>query len=75
MLISNLHLDVQQPSPKGGMVVLETENFDVAIAELKAAGVSFDVESFETPVCRMAIIRDPDSNRLCVHKRRSHAAP
>ena len=57
------------PSPDGCMVALEVEDFDAAIAHLRANGVKFRVEPFPTPVCRMAMILDPDGNTLCIHKR------
>jgi predicted enzyme related to lactoylglutathione lyase len=28
------------------------------------------MEPFETPVCRMAFILDPDGNALCIHQRK-----
>lgn len=59
-----------KPSPMGAAAALEVEDFDVAIADLKAAGVQFIAEPFETPVCRMAIIQDPDGNSITVHKRK-----
>ena len=58
-----------QPRPDGGCVGLEMEDFDCAIAELRAKDVKFKMEPFPTPVCRMAIISDPDGNTLCIHKR------
>jgi predicted enzyme related to lactoylglutathione lyase len=58
-----------KPSPDGCTVGLEVEDFDAAIAHLKAAGVKFRIEPFPTPVCRMAMISDPDGNTLCIHKR------
>src|SRR5215510_6431902 len=42
-----------------------------AYEELKQRGVQFDMEKFETPVCWMAQFRDPDGNKLVVHKRKS----
>ena len=57
------------PNPDGGSVGLEVEDFDAAIAELRAAGVKFRVEPFPTPVCQMAVISDPDGNSLLIHKR------
>jgi len=60
-----------KPSPGGGAVGLEVEDFDAAIRKLKADGVTFVMEPFETPVCRMAIISDPDGNSLLIHKRKS----
>lgn len=58
-----------QPSPFGGQVVLEVEDFDAAIAHLRAHGVTFVMEPFESPMCRAAIIADPDGNKLGIHKR------
>ena len=49
-------------------VALELDNLDDAVAELKKAGVEFFWEPFESPVCRMALILDPDGNRIGFHK-------
>lgn len=57
-------------SQDGGIVALEVENFDSAIAELKKAGAKFRVEPMESPVCHMAIVHDPDGNCVCIHKRK-----
>jgi len=57
------------PSADGPSVGLEVEEFDSAIAELKARSIPFDVEAMETPVCRMTIVSDPDGNSICIHKR------
>jgi predicted enzyme related to lactoylglutathione lyase len=59
-----------KPSPDGGGVALEVENFDTAIAELKKAGAKFRVEPMESPVCHMAVVFDPDGNSVCIHKRK-----
>jgi predicted enzyme related to lactoylglutathione lyase len=47
----------------------EVVDFDAAISELKAKQIPFDLEPTETPVCWMAVIADPDGNKLTVHKR------
>jgi len=54
----------------GGCIGLEVENFDEAIERLRTHNVSMK-ESFETPVCNMAIVADPDGNSLIIHKRKS----
>jgi len=59
-----------KPTSSGCSVGLEVEDFDAAIAELKKSGVTFHMEPFETPVCRMAFVLDPDGNALCIHKRK-----
>ena len=58
-----------KPSPDGCTVALEVEDFDAAIAHLRAHQTPFRVEPFPTPVCRMAMVTDPDGNTLCIHKR------
>ena len=58
-----------KPSPDGCSAALEVEDFDAAIAHLKARQVKFRIEPTATPVCRMAMIFDPDGNCLCIHKR------
>jgi hypothetical protein len=35
----------------GPAIAFEVENFETAVAELKAAGVPFAMEPLETPVC------------------------
>jgi predicted enzyme related to lactoylglutathione lyase len=59
-----------KPSPDGGGVALEVENFDSAVAELKSAGAKFRVEPTSSPVCHMAVVFDPDGNSICIHKRK-----
>lgn len=60
-----------KPSPDGGGIALEVEDFDASIAWLKEKGVKFYFEPTESPVCRMALVSDPDGNSLCIHKRNS----
>jgi catechol 2,3-dioxygenase-like lactoylglutathione lyase family enzyme len=60
------------PSPDGANAGLEVEDFDSAIAELKTNNIRFDLEAMETPVCRMAVIADPDGNKITIHKRHAH---
>jgi len=60
-----------QPSRDGTTVAFEVDDIDSAIAKLKERGVQFDMEKMETPVCWMAQFRDPDGNKLVVHKRKS----
>jgi predicted enzyme related to lactoylglutathione lyase len=58
-----------KPSPDGCTAALEVEDFDAAMAHLRANKVNFRMEPFQGPVCRMAMIFDPDGNTLCIHKR------
>ena len=57
------------PRADGCSVGLEVEDFDAAIAHLKANNVKFKMEPFPTPVCQMAFIYDTEGNLICIHKR------
>jgi predicted enzyme related to lactoylglutathione lyase len=61
---------IWKPSPDGGMVAFEVDNFDETIADLKKTGTLFTMEPTETPVCHIAIVRDPDNNAVMIHKRK-----
>ena len=60
-----------RPSDQGTGAALEVENFDEAIKRLKNQGVPFAAEPFETPCCHMAVVQDPDGNKLIIHKLKS----
>jgi predicted enzyme related to lactoylglutathione lyase len=60
--------DHWRPSDQGTGTALEVENFDEAIRRLKDRHVPFAAEPFETPCCRMAVVQDPDGNKLMIHK-------
>jgi predicted enzyme related to lactoylglutathione lyase len=59
-----------KPSPGGGCVGLEVDDFDSAIQRIKQHGRTLYMEPIETPVCRMAIVADPDGNSLTIHQRK-----
>lgn len=60
-----------KPSSDGPSIALEVEDFDAAVAELKKIGTRFTVEPTPSPVCRLAVVLDPDGNSLAIHKRNS----
>ena len=60
-----------KPSRDGTTVAFEVDDFDKTYAKLKDRGIQFDIEKSETPVCWMAQFRDPDENKLVIHKRKS----
>ena|SRR5206468_5840513 len=55
-----------KPSNEGTSVALEVENLEEAIAELERRKIAYG--KVDSPVCRMAIIEDPDGNKLIIHK-------
>ncbi len=60
-----------KPSPDGCSVALEVEDFDAAVAQLRANNVKFRIDPMTTPVCQMTMFFDPDGNCVCIHKRKA----
>jgi predicted enzyme related to lactoylglutathione lyase len=50
-------------------IAFEVDDFEATISALRQAGAPFRGEPFDTPVCRMAIVADPDGNDLIIHRR------
>ena len=59
------------PSEQGTSAALEVENFEQTVNELRRRGVRFAAEPFETPCCHVAVVQDPDGNKLIIHKLKS----
>ncbi len=55
-----------KPSDQGTSAAFEVESLEDAIARLEERKVPF--HKFDSPVCRMAAIQDPDGNKLVIHK-------
>ena len=52
----------------GGTIAFEVDDLPATIADLKEKGVTFAAEHIDSPVCRMAIVNDPDGNAIILHK-------
>lgn len=61
------------PSEQGTGVALEVEDFEAAITKLRVAVIRFAWEPFETPCCHMAIVQDPDGNKIIIHKLKTNS--
>jgi predicted enzyme related to lactoylglutathione lyase len=61
--------DVWKPSSEGTCVAFEVDNLDAEILRLKSKGVPVQMEATTTPICRFAIVNDPDGNKVLLHKR------
>jgi catechol 2,3-dioxygenase-like lactoylglutathione lyase family enzyme len=57
-------------SPDGMSVTFEVDDFEGAVRHLRDHGVTFFLGPTETKVCHWAAFRDPDGNRLVIHKRK-----
>jgi predicted enzyme related to lactoylglutathione lyase len=60
--------DQWKPSEDGTSVAIEVEDFEAAMKSLKEAKATFAAEGIESPVCRMAVVQDPDGNKIIIHK-------
>ena len=63
--------DQWKPSKDGPSVALEVEDFGAAVEALKKHHIEFIIGPMETPVCHMATFRDPDGNKLTIHRRKT----
>lgn len=59
-----------QPNPNGGGACLEVADLDRAVAHLKENGVRLVMDIQDFPICRLAIVADPDGNSLALHQRK-----
>ena len=55
------------PSPAG--IAIRVPDVAAARESLEAKGVQFDGEIVDTGVCHFAFFKDPDGNRLMLHRR------
>ena len=58
------------PGKSGATVAFEVDDFDGFIKKLKAEKVPFVMEPYESPVCHMLLVSDPDGNQMMIHKRK-----
>ena len=58
------------PHPAGTAAAFEVDDFDGYVAKLRDSGIKFVWETQETPICRMAVVADPDENWVVIHQRK-----
>lgn len=59
------------PSDQGTAVAFEVDDLDAMVEKVKSSGGRFFLEKTESPVCWMAIVHDPDGNKVVLHTRKS----
>ncbi len=67
--ISNMSGEQWKPSKDGPSAALEVDSFEETLLRLRESNTHFQVETIESPICRMAIVSDPDGNSIAIHKR------
>ena len=56
-------------SPNHSGFALRVADVADARRRLEEQGVQFDMDTFDTGVCHMALMRDPDGNQIILHRR------
>jgi predicted enzyme related to lactoylglutathione lyase len=63
--------DAWKPSAEGTCIAFEVDDVDADLARLKSRNVKLHLEATDSPVCRFAIVLDPDGNKIMIHKRKA----
>lgn len=66
--ITTMAEGISPSSNSGGSIAFEVEDLAKLIKDLKAKGVKFKLDAFETPVCKMAVVIDSEGNALTLHQ-------
>ena len=66
--LTTLAEGVKPSADAGGSVAFEVDDLDQLVSQLKSAGVTFKVDTFSSPVCRIAIILDSEGNAVTLHQ-------
>jgi predicted enzyme related to lactoylglutathione lyase len=67
--ITTMVKDSVSPSASaGGSIAFEVENVDALTDRLRSRGVAVKFGPIQTPVCRMAVVLDPEGNALTLHQ-------
>ncbi len=62
--------DTYKPSEDGAVIAFEVDDLAAMVANLKAKNVPFKLDAQDFPTCGMAIVQDPDKNRVLIHKKK-----
>jgi predicted enzyme related to lactoylglutathione lyase len=57
-----------------GVVALAVDSVGEAVEELRGKGVKIAMDTIESPVCWMAVVEDPDGNKILLHQRKDGTA-
>lgn len=58
-----------QAGARGAVIAFEVDDLDKTMSELKAKHVTVKRDTTASPVCRFAVVADPDGNDVIIHKR------
>lgn len=58
---------IKPSAAAGGSIAFEVDDVDALVAKLKRNKTKVKLAPFSTPVCRMAVVLDPDGNAVGIH--------
>ena len=67
--ITTMNTD-HQPGTRGALAAFEVEDLDFVVERMRFLGIPLVKDMQTTPVCRFAVIQDPDGNELVLHQRK-----
>jgi len=73
-LALTVHSGAAPGGKEGGTIAFEVSDLDKLIADLKAKDVAFLATDIQSPVCRMAMLKDSEGNRIVLHQLKSKKA-
>lgn len=65
--ITTMAEDVAPSANSGGSIAFEVDDVDAMVNKLRGKKAVIKMEPFSTPVCRMAVILDPEGNAISIH--------
>ncbi len=65
--ITTMAEDVSPSANAGGSIAFEVDDVDALVNKLRIKNVAIKTEPFSTPVCRMAVVLDPEGNAVNIH--------
>ena len=74
LALSDMMPQFKPNASEGGTIALEVENVESLMSTLKEKNVEILMDTFESPVCKMASIRDSEGNGVILHQVHSHSA-
>lgn len=63
-----------RPGTVGALIAFEVEDPDFVLERMRFLGVPLTKPMQTTPVCRFAVISDPDGDEVVLHQRKSQRA-
>ncbi len=67
--ITTMVSEVKPSNTAGGTISFEVDDLDDTLKGLRAKGAKIGLEPFTTPVCRFAVVLDPDGNGVMLHQK------